>query len=201
MRKRSKLLLALALAVLVIVTGTTGLWKALASAPSSGSPTALSAFGTEVIGTTLGPTVVPGYIVGLFISSTLGPFYVEKVNVEDYYTSPPASLYLAYIHYDNQLIDPVLSVSCSVVAPPGRYTYSFGDIISVAPYTMIDQTGARAIPAASGVYFDLIYKTCPAATNFPTGMSLSFEATVLAPTTATVSISASEVTVSSSAAP
>jgi hypothetical protein len=192
MRKRTKLLLTVV--VLMVATGATGIWKALATLPpSSGTPTPLSSYGTVSVATTFTASGASATVY-LYIFSSGGPFYTEKINVEDFSTTLLGPVYLAFISYDSiSLTDPV-EYSCSVVLAAARtpFGFSFGDIISVAPYTMTDQTGAHAIPAANVVMFELIYKTCPSPVNFPEGATLTFEATVLAPTTATVSICASE---------
>jgi len=194
MRRISKLLLTVV--VMGIVIGTIGASTALAAPPSSGTPTGLSSLGTVVVGAEV---VASGssYYENLFIFSSQGPFYVQKVNVMDAYTKGvPAAVYLDQVFYDNNWVqDPLLSASlCSVVAPASKNSYddSFGNIISVTPSTMIDPSGALAIPAASEIAFSLQYKSCPNGILFPSGMDLRFEATVLAPTAATVSICASE---------
>ena len=202
MRKRTKLLLAVA--VLLVATGA-GLWKALASAPSSGTPTALSTYGTVVIES----AAAPGFLssgtqptVNVYIFSTSGPFYVEKVNAWDSFSSKPQYVTLGDVYYDSGPIGNIIYPACDVVipaVPPSSlisYVENFGDIISVTPHTMTDPTGARAVSAAGAIEFQLYYNGAPNCSNplgnFPSGFTTVFEATVLAPTAATVSICVNE---------
>lgn len=171
----------------MIVIGATGLPEALATLPpSSGTPTGLSAYGTIVVATTLTLSGSPT-ILSTTILSTVGPFYVEKLNVG---SGPYAfAMNLAVVVYDGALYGALFPACPTVIGLRSLY----GDVMSVVPFRMIDQTGAAAVPAASGVTFLLESPGCTeAAFTYGTGEALSFEATVLAPTSATVSICASE---------
>jgi hypothetical protein len=200
MRKRIRLLLTLAF--LLVATGVTGLWKALAAppcfhcqlpfVPSSGTPTALSLYGTITLSTAFTATGNGAY-ESLDIFSTSGPFYVEKVYVMVEYAASLQPINLFAVSYDSRTVWDVL-YPCPVIIPAQAPPVGFGDITLPVPFTMIDQTGARAIPAAGGLEFTLVYNNnCIAhAVYFPSGVVLSYEATILAPTAATVSICASE---------
>jgi hypothetical protein len=196
MRKRTKL--PLTLTVLLIVTGALGASTVLAL-PSSGSPTVTS-YGTIVIGTDFTPSGRANYM-DLYIFSTSGPFYVQKVYMQVPSLQAGAqAIQLSYIYFDggSSSIVPGAGVGfyahCAVIipsySPPS--TAPAGDIISVAPMMarMIDPNGAVAIPAATQVVFELLYN-CEASI-FPSYLQMAFEAVILAPTTATVSICASE---------
>lgn len=86
--------------------------------------------------------------------------------------------YDAFMAFNAQCVE----IIPSVTAPSSLA----GDIISVAPSTLTDPSGARAIPAANGVEFTLSYDCASA--SFPSGLTLYFEATILAPTSATVNL-------------
>jgi hypothetical protein len=138
-------------------------------------------------------------LLNVYIFSTAGPFYVEKVNAADSLKGQsPQNVALYDVYYDEQLLDLIpASHVCAIVipAPSTGYLLSFGDIIPVVPHTMTDPNNARAVPAANAIEFTLVYvasTNCPAYLNFASGLTLTFEATVLAPTTATVSICANE---------
>jgi len=185
MRKKIKLLLTLT--VLVIVTGTLGAPAALAGAPSSGTPTPLSDYGTIVLATTFTPS--GGQLqVNLYIFSTSGPFYVEKVNMEALSSSSTKAIELDYVYYDYQALS--FFAHCAVVIPSFNGGNLAGNIISATPSLMLDPSGALSIPAAGAVQFYLTYSCF--ANKFPSTLQLSFEATVLAPTAATVSICAND---------
>jgi len=136
----------------------------------------------------------------VYIFSTAGPFYVEKVNVEAHSpaVTPFQSVGLLAVDYDFSPSPPALGyiAHCGTVTPAAPTGLDqAGNIISVTPSQMVDPSGAAAVPAASAVVFILEYAGCPPVTLFPNTFGLTFEATVLAPTAptpATVSICASE---------
>jgi len=187
MRKRTRLLLALA--VVLVATGVTGVWKALATVPNPGTPVQLSTYGTVTVGTTFTLSITTtSFSVAIF--SSQGPFYTEKVNVQGVYSPTFPTITLRFINYDDALSD---FISCPTVmahAPSPYVDYGFGDIMSVVPFPMIDQTGAAAVPASNVVTFGLTGSSCTAL--ILGGLTLNIEATVLAPTSATVCITASE---------
>jgi hypothetical protein len=201
MRKRTALLL---MSLLPLVTGAIGVPAFATAPPSNGTPTGLSAYGSVVIGTSfvIGETPpIGGYHVFLGVFSSQGPFYVEKVQVgEEVSTGSIAPLLLGGVSYDGLVLAftrPNTGTNCPTIIPTSSLPmfsgiYGYGEIISVTPFgnTMRDPSGATAISGAQAVIFDLIYSSCLAShlLQFPTGLTLSFEATVLAPTAATVSI-------------
>ncbi len=190
MRKRLKLMLSLAVVVMAI--GATGLSRVLAGAPpSSGTPTALSTYGTIVISTTV-TTSGSADAVSVDIVSSAGPFYVEKLNVVSLWFLLIGNLYLYQVVYDSSLLTGFDQTgSGSVVNCPGVVTKgnSFGDAIHQVPFFITDPTGTKAVPAANEVTFVFGYNGC-SRSAFPNGIVLGFETTVLAPTSATVSICA-----------
>ena len=105
-----------------------------------------------------------------------------------------APIFLSMIKYEGTIIDVWDCCPYKVIQPAGPPCAGngFGDIISVAPYTITDQTGAQAIPAATEVMFGLQYNCGGSPSTFPIGLELALEATVLAPTAATVRICASQ---------
>jgi len=177
MRKTVKPLLALV--VLVVVTGAMGASTVLAAPPTSGSPTLLSTYGTIVLGNYLTLTGKSSYF-NVYIFSSAGPFYVEKINEIFTFAAPSQPITLAFITYDNMFS----YFSGATVVPKGAHN---GEIIAVAPSTIHDPSGATAIPAATGVEFVEYY----GGLNFPSSTPY-FEATILAPTAATVSICANQ---------
>jgi len=197
MRKTTKLL---TLTLLVLVAGATATSTALAQPPSSGTPTLISPYYGTVLVATSWPSTGAQLLTNVYIFSTAGPFYVQKVNVVVYFQSSPYKpIYLEWIYYDGAYTagntQPGLGyyASCAQITSPRPY-FTSGDIISVAPSTLIDPSGATAIPAAKAVEFTMTYAGCPTGlgADFPSGTVLSFEATVLAPQSATVSICANE---------
>ena len=183
-----------------MVAGAVGASAVLASAPSMGSPTALSSYGTIVLATTFSPA---GYqFTNLYIFSTVGPFYVQMINLEVASAASPTpttinSIDLAYIYYDAGSL--TFNGHCTIITPafegPGN---TAGDIVPASNSTLIDPSGSHAIPAANQVEFQLSYGC---GSTYPTGMSLYFEATILAPTSATVSMCASPGDITFSACP
>jgi len=199
MRKIIKLLLTLS--VLVIVAGAMGSSTVLALPPSSGTPTPISPYyGTIVLATAFTPSGTAHYVY-VYIFSTAGPLYVEKVNVEAHSptVTPYQSVSLLAVDYDFSPSPPAFAYAahCGTVTPAAPTGLDqAGNIISVTPSLMVDPSGATAVPAASAVVFILEYAGCHAPLSaFPNTFGLTFEATVLAPTAptpATVSICASE---------
>lgn len=179
------------------MAGAVGVSTVLAPAPSTGSPSSLSAYGTIVLGTTITPNGSPS--ANVYIFSTVGPFYVQKLNLQalNNGTTATSPIDLSAISYDTFM---TFNAQCAVIipsiSPPGSQA---ADIISVAPSTLTDPTGARAIPAANGVQFTLSYD-CGSAV-FPESLTLYFEATILAPTSATVSMCANPGSVPLSSCP
>jgi hypothetical protein len=186
MRKRTKL--PLTLAIMAIVSVGMMASTVVAAPPSSGTPTPISTYyGTIVIGTTFTPSGTQ-YQTNLYIFSTAGPFYVQKVNMRVMAHLNYRLIFLDSIIYDGSVLT---NPQCSQVTNPPPYAW--GDIIAVTPSTLIDPSGARAIPAAGGVQFVLSYDSkCGSPNIFPSTLTLTFEATVLAPTAATVSICVNE---------
>ena len=199
MRKRTALLLMF---LLPLVTGAMWVPAFATGPPSNGTPTGLSTYGSVVIGTSFATGEnIGGYHIYLGIFSSQGPFYVEKVQVgEEVSTGSIAPLLLGGVSYDGLVFaftQPNTGTNCPTIVPTSSLPmfsgiYGYGEIISVTPFgnTMRDPSGATAISGAQGVEFDLRYSSCLTGhlLQFPTALMLSFEATVLAPTTATVSI-------------
>jgi len=187
MRKRSQLVLAIA--VVLVAIGATGIGKVLAG---SGTPIQLSSYGTVTVDTTYTATGTAHAGVNVAIFSSSGPFYTEKVNVGAYYGPTLPTVTLGEIIYDG-LLPPETFAACPTVLSHDPVPYQdvgFGDVMSVVPSQMIDQTGAHAVPAQGELLFELVDQ-CLTAT-FPSGLAMYIEATVLAPTSATVCIVASE---------
>jgi len=190
MRKRSKLLLALA--VVLVATGATGIGKVLAT--GSPTPTPLSSYGTVIVEAAYTATGTTDFVF-VTIFSSQGPFYTEKVNVNGLYsaTLPTITLYAIFYEISPPLEDYV--AGCPTVIShnslPAPVTAGFGDIMSVVPNQMIDQTGAHAVPAQNGLTFQLSDHPCLSGT-YPSGLTMVFEATVLAPTSAAVCVATSE---------
>jgi len=188
MRKSIKLLLALA--IVLMATGATGVWKALANvAPQTGTPVQLSTYGTVIVGYSFTVSIA-SYFQYVAIFSSQGPFYTEKVNVGETHSPSAPTITLGAINYDNALFD-ITSCPTVMAAAFTGSTSAFGDIMSVVHFRMIDQTGAEAIPASYVVTFELAGSTC-GVTLIPSGLTLNIEATVLAPTAASVCVTASE---------
>ena len=187
MRKSIKLLLALV--VVLVATGATGIGKVLAG--SSGTPVQLSSYGTVTVDTTYTATGNSAK-VNVAIFSSQGPFYTEKVNVYAYYSPTLPTITLGEIVYDSTVDDIVVGCPTVMSHNPAPYQASaFGDIMSVVPSQMVDQTGAHAVPAQGELLLELSGQPCYTAT-YPSGLHMFIEATVLAPTTATVCVVASE---------
>ena len=189
---RTMFKLVLAMALIVIMSGVVGSSTVLANPPTSGTPTTLSSLGTIVVGNTFTTT---GSYTFIDIFSTAGPIYVERVLLTLAGVFPLAdNINLDWVGYDlvsgNQEGFVGTPTSCAVVIP---HTGTTGELISASPNKIVDPAGAEAIPAATSVGFELVYNNnCHTAPTFiPSGTGFDFEATVLAPATATVSICAS----------
>jgi hypothetical protein len=169
----------------------------LAFPPPSGTPTPISAYyGTVVIATSWDSTGT-NVLTNLYIFSTAGPFYIEQVNLAVYNPVAEKPIDLYFVYYDgafsNGNTEPGLGyyARCTEITSPPYFTS--GDITSVAPTRLTDPSGTTAVAAATEVEFSMVYVGCPVGqADFPSGMVLTFEATVLAPTAATVSICANE---------
>jgi len=196
-RKGTKLLWALA--AMVIVAGAMGGSAVLAFPPPSGTPTPISAYyGTVVVGTRWDSTGT-NVLTNVYIFSTAGPFYIEQVNLAVLNPVAERPILLYFVYYDgafsnsNSVPGMGLYGRCASVTAPSSPYFTSGDIISVAPSTLTDQTGARAVSAESEVEFTMAYAGCPLGQeDFPRGMVLTFEAIVLAPSSAAVSICVNE---------
>jgi len=191
MRKRINLLLAL---TVLVVVAEAMVAPVLSLPPSSGGPTPISSLGTIVIANSFRPSGTE-YTLYVYIFSTSGPFYVQKVNMGVFSESLIQPIYLAAVYSDTLPSTTsggiIYHGSCLVPIIPSFQGFWAGNIITLTPSLMTDPSGANAVPAASDVVFQLSYN-CGKSGNFPSAMSFSFEATILAPTTATVSICASE---------
>jgi hypothetical protein len=121
---------------------------------------------------------------------------VQKVQVEASDPSGAEHVNLGFIAFDSG--SPLTRDTHCVSITNGGIDAS-GELINAVPdtSTMVDPSGASAIPAAKNVQFALAYNNCHIS-DFPSSLSLLFEATILAPMGSTVSMCVYEAEYSSS---